>query len=112
MAGAVIGAGGFAAVHPDVVKAFYQDIYPSDPAKSRALEVCFMQDHKFNRLDAGERELCYRHVLSTVGEVPGEGAAESEINPIDLQRAASEGSLRGNDIRRAEQTEKVAHNPH
>jgi hypothetical protein len=58
MALIVIGAGGFAAMNPGAVKAFYENIYPSDPAKHEALELCFMQDHKFNRLDAGERDNC------------------------------------------------------
>src|SRR5215469_17880581 len=87
----VIGAGVFAAMNPGVVKAFYEDIYPSDPAKRQALELCFMQDHKFNRLDSGEREACYKRMLMLVGAVSSSDQGNT-INPIDLERAAAQGS--------------------
>src|SRR5215469_4718969 len=94
----VIGAGVFAAMNPGVVKAFYEDIYPSDPAKRQALELCFMQDHKFNRLDSGERDRCYRQMLHPVSEhaafaVAPAPAEQPRVNQIDLGRAAAQGIL-------------------
>ena len=108
MAGIVVAAGGLAAAHPQTVKAFYQDVYPSDPAKRRALDLCFAQDHQFNRLDAGERDACYRHTIAVAGEASSM-AARPEANPIDLQRDAGHGALPRNDIRRLEQTLEASH---
>ncbi|HTZ37707.1 MAG TPA: hypothetical protein VMB84_16875 [Stellaceae bacterium] len=103
--GIVVGGGGFAAAHPGAVRSLYEDIYPSDPGKRQALELCFMQDHTFNRLDAVARDNCYRHMMLAVGEASNGGAAaRPEANPIDLTRAAGEGSMPRNDIRRLEQT--------
>jgi hypothetical protein len=114
MALAVIGAGGFAVTNPGMVKGFYEDLYPSDPAKRRALELCFMQDHKFNRLFADEREACYHRMLSSLGEIPTAGAAAEQptANLVDLQRSAGAGSAPRNDIRRLEQNENASHSPH
>jgi hypothetical protein len=110
----VVGAGGFAAINPGAVKAFYEDIYPSDPALRQALDICFMEDHKFNRLDASARDACYRHTLSTVGgaSAPTATGHQASVNLIDLQRAASEGSMPRNDARRLEQTQEVLHSAH
>jgi len=108
-----VAAGGFAVMHPEAVKAFYEDIYPTDPAKRQALDLCFMQDHKFNRLDAGERETCYRHTLLPVGELANVPAPDRpDVNLVDLQRAAAQGSMPHNDIRRLEQTRDATHSPH
>jgi hypothetical protein len=113
---AVVSAGGVAAVHPEVIKNFYEDVYPSDAAKRQALDLCFMQDHKFNRLESAEREACYRHALfvppaeaaaTAAGEAPA--AVKYEPNAIDLRRAAGEGALPRNDARRREQTENALH---
>ncbi|HWB48732.1 MAG TPA: hypothetical protein VG651_06455 [Stellaceae bacterium] len=107
---AVIGAAGVAIVDPGIVKAFYQDIYPSDPAKRQALELCFMQDHKFNRLEASERERCYHRMLQPLGEISSSDPAVANL--VDLQRAAGQGSVPRNDIRRLEQNENPPHAPH
>lgn len=104
----VAGIGGFAVLHPEVVRAYYQDIYPSDPAKRQALDLCFMQDHKFNRLDSGEREACYRHILYAVGETSA-AVAVPDANPIDLRRDAALGHLQRNDVRRQEQNDNAPH---
>ena len=108
----VVGAGGFAAMNPGVVKAFYEDLYPSDPAKRQALDLCFMQDHKFNRLDAGERDGCYRRMLMPLGEVSPSPTEPPNVNLVDLQRAAAQGTLPRNDIRRLEQNQSALHSPH
>jgi len=111
---AVIGAGGFAITNPGLVKGLYEDLYPSDPAKRHALELCFMQDHKFNRLFADEREACYHRMLSSLGEIPAAGAATEQptANLVDLERSAGAGNVPRNDIRRLEQNENAAHSPH
>jgi hypothetical protein len=110
---AVVGVGGFAAMNPSVVKGFYEDLYPSDPAKRQALELCFMQDHKFNRLDADQREACYHHLLSSLGDIPAAGAAalRPTANLVDLQRSAGAGSVPRNDIRRLEQNQNPPRSP-
>lgn len=111
--GVVVGAAGFAVMEPGVVKAFYEDIYPSDPAKRQALELCFMQDHKFNRLEPDEREACYHRMLQPLGEVSASATqAPLTANPVDLERAAGLGSAPRNDIRRLEQNEHPPHAPH
>jgi hypothetical protein len=106
----VIGVGGVAAVHPKVMSSLYLDVYPADPAKQQALELCFLQDRGFNRLDAGQRENCYRQVLAPVET--RSGAALVAANPIDLGRAAAAGHMPRNDVRRTEQTQNALHLPH
>ena len=109
----VVAVGGYAAINPGAVKAFYQGIYPSDPVKRQALELCFMQNHKFNRLEASEREACYHRMLQPLGEIPGAGAGAEQLNTnlVDLQHAAGAGAMPRNDIRRLEQTENAPHSP-
>jgi hypothetical protein len=111
---AVVGAGAFAVTNLSMVKTFYEALYPNDPAKRQALELCFMQDHKFNRLDSDARQACYHRMLSSLGEIPAAGAAAEQptANIVDLQRSAGAGSVPRNDIRRLEQTENAPHSPH
>jgi hypothetical protein len=107
---AVVVIGGIAAVHPKAISSLYLDVYPADPAKRQALELCFLQNRDFNRLDAGQRENCYRQVLA-----PAEtksGSALVAANPIDLSRAAAAGHMPRNDVRRTEQTQNALHLPH
>jgi hypothetical protein len=109
---AIVAGGGFVALNPGVVRAFYQDIYPSDPAKRQALELCFLQDHKFNRLDPSERDNCYHHMLQPLGEIStSETPQPPTANLVDLQRAAGEGQLPRNDARRLEQNEHPPRSP-
>ncbi|HWD57346.1 MAG TPA: hypothetical protein VG308_03645 [Stellaceae bacterium] len=112
---AVAGAGGFVAMNPGVVKAFYEDLYPPDPARRQALDLCFMEDHKFNRLDAAARDDCYRRMLLPLGEVAPTPRDQPNVNLVDLERAASQGTQPRNDIRRLEDNEKnhsAVHPPH
>jgi len=110
--GVIIAASGVAAVHPGAIRSFYNDVYSTDPAKREALEVCFMQDHKFNRLDSDAREACYRRAMVASEASSREGAAKHvAVNPVDLRRAAGEGSLPRNDVRRTEQTKAALHLP-
>jgi hypothetical protein len=110
---AVVGAGAFAAMNPNVVKGFYEDLYPGDPARRQTLELCFMQDHKFNRLDADQREACYQRMLSSLGEIPtvGTAAERPTANLVDLQRSAGAGSVPRNDILRLEQNQNPPRSP-
>jgi hypothetical protein len=102
----VAAAGGFVVMHPGAVKAFYEDIYPSDPAKRQALELCFMRDPNFNRLNPGQREACYRQARLPVGILANEN---QQPNPLDLERAASMGPVPHNDIRRQQDEQKALH---
>ncbi len=106
----VIGAGAYAAMNPGIVNAFYRDIYPDDPAKRQALELCFMQDHTFNRLDASARDACYQRMLQPLGEMPTSG--QPTVNMVDLQRAAAQGSMPKNDIIRLQEDQRALHSPH
>jgi hypothetical protein len=107
---AVIVAGG--SVSPEfagAIRGLYLDAYPSDPAKRQALELCFLQDHRFNRLDADEREACYRHALVPQETAGGALPVQLPANEIDLQRSAAVGSMPRNDIRRHEETQNALH---
>jgi hypothetical protein len=108
----VVGVGAFAVMNPGIVKAFYEDIYPSDPARRQALDMCFRDNHKFNRLDAGERAGCYKRMLLPLGEVSTVPAEKPDVNLVDLERAAAQGTLPRNDARRLEQTQGASHSPH
>jgi hypothetical protein len=112
-------AGGVASVHPGVFVGIWEEIYPSDTVKRQALELCFMQDHNFNRLDAAQRESCYRHArLPLQAALASNAAADMLVaarvtpNAVDLRRAAAEGTLPRDDIRRLEQTENARHSLH
>jgi hypothetical protein len=95
---------GFVAMNPGKVRAFYEELYPSDPAKREALELCFAQNHQFNRLDSNQRATCYRESLYRLGEsiVAQSTAQVQTANPLDLRRAAAMGAVPRNDIRRQE----------
>lgn len=107
----VIGAAGYAAINPGVVDTFYRGIYPSDPAKAQALDMCFMENHEFNRLDADQRDACYSRMLQRLGEITP--ADRTNMNAIDLQRSAAQGSMPKSDIIRLQQNQlAAAHSPH
>jgi hypothetical protein len=108
LAAVVVAGGSIVAVNPEAFRSFYLELYPNDPAKRDALEMCFLQDHKFNRLDPDERATCYRHALVPTQSVAGTPLPERpEPNAIDLRRAAAAGSMPRNDIRRIEQNEST-----
>jgi hypothetical protein len=106
-------SGFVAGVQPKVLENLYSDIYPSDPAMRDALDLCFAQDHAFNRLYSAERLDCYRHMLMPPGNMPpvAKAATRPHINLLDLQRAAALGSMPRNDIRRQQETDAL-HSPH
>jgi hypothetical protein len=109
-AAVLLGGGGMAAAYPDVVSGYYHELYPSDPAKRQALELCFLQDREFNRLDADARERCYRRALVPAAAAAGMVTPEPLLaNAVDLQHAAGAGSMPRNDIRRAEEERAARH---
>jgi hypothetical protein len=109
LAAIIVMGGGVAAVYPGAIRNLYLDVYPSDPAKRQALEMCFLQDHQFNRLDADEREVCYRHELMSDATADGPLSVQPQANAVDLHRSAATGSMPRNDIRRHEEMQNALH---
>ncbi len=103
--GVVALASTAAILRPDVAAAFYQQVYPSDPAQRRALDQCALENRSFDRLDSADRETCYRRsplAYQAAGAVNATGAQlrlPAAPNSVDQRRAAAEGRLPGNDIR-------------
>lgn len=113
VASVFVTVGGVAAMHFQDISTLYRDIYPTDPAKREALDLCFTQDHQFNRLDADARASCYSRALMPAAMVAGFAPAAGPVaNPIDLQRAAAAGHMPRNDVRRTEETQGVLHLAH
>jgi len=84
------------------VGAIYQQLYPSDPAQRRALDQCFLEDHRFDRFDPIARDACYRHnsPAHQTGAAAGpERGLAPPANFVDQWRAAGQGHLPKNDIR-------------
>lgn len=107
---AAMVVGGVAALlGPRAVYSFVTEVYPSDPAKRQALEMCFLQDSRFNRLDASERANCYSRA-TLVGITIDSGVHEA--NPVDLHQAAAAGSMPRNDVRRVDEMRAALHLPH
>lgn len=92
----VVGTGAFAAMNPGVVKAFQRGIDPDDRQSGRRSRCPFMQDHKFNRLDADQRDGCDKRLLQSLGEVIA--AEQPDINIVDLRRDAVQGSMPRNGL--------------
>jgi hypothetical protein len=100
-----IAAGGLA-MQSKTVSSFIGDIYPADPARREALNLCLLADSHFNRLDPDARATCYHHafvepppqdILATLG---------SAANQVDLRRAASLTSAPRNDVRLVQQSDR------
>jgi hypothetical protein len=73
----------------------YHAAYPTDPAKEAAIQSCAARNPAFNRMDADDRQQCYRNNL------------EPALLPIEAAAAAASASyayspshLASNDIRR------------
>lgn len=102
----VIGiAAGVAAMQLKTVSGFFASIYPTDPAKREALDLCILADPNFNRLDRSAREACYRHALGA--SVPPETStrAGSAPNQVDLQHAVGQSGAPRNDVRIIQQSD-------
>lgn len=108
---AVAAVGGFVAgAQPKGLEALYEAVYPSDPAKREALAMCFAEDHTFNRLSPTAREACYRGALASVDPPAGRTAVQPpQVNAVDLARAAGQGRMPRNDVRREEETRAMLH---
>jgi len=76
----------------DKILDVYHSAYPTDPAKTAALERCAARDPAFNRLDPDDRERCYRGV--------------GEPEPIAFDAGYNPSHLPGNDIRRQQSNER------
>lgn len=109
---ALLTAGGVAALHPESVRAFYLGIYPDDPARAQALDLCFAENHAFNRLDSEQRDSCYRRILGSVSAASSASLAIPAVNAVDLRRAAADGGAPLNDVRREEQSQAAAQRLH
>jgi hypothetical protein len=88
-------------VHRDKIIDQYTAAYPSDPAKAAAMQQCIEHNKNFNRLDADDRQACYRKYLpptaiSVVTSPVAAGPAAAPYYPY------SPSHLPGNDIRRQE----------
>jgi hypothetical protein len=103
-------ASAYTAAHPDRVFDFYDGMYPSDPYKREALEICFEHDHEFNRADFGAREACYHRVLAGPNPIPNPRELapprSGEPNFIDLYRTAGQGHIPQGDVRATQQSDR------
>jgi hypothetical protein len=80
--------------HRDKIADQYNAAYPADPAKRAAIERCIAENPNFIRLDADDRQRCYRRTW---------GASPFAVAPSGpLSSAYSPSHLAGNDIRRQE----------
>jgi hypothetical protein len=89
-------------LHRDKILDQYNAAYPSDPAKQAAIQQCIERNKYFNRLDADDRQACYRqYIPATPIAVAPNPAPYYPYNPSHLP---------GNDIRRQE-ANKSYHSP-
>jgi hypothetical protein len=96
---------------PGAVWQTLQQIYPSDPMQRQALDQCFMEDHRFDRLDRGAREACYRRNAAAKA-APGPdpmNQIRANGNFVDLWRSAGQGRLPRHDVRFEEQMARYYH---
>jgi hypothetical protein len=96
---------GIVAVQARPVANILHDIYPSDPAKRQALDLCILGDPNFNRLDLSAREACYRHAASAPTLEIAPTTTVSAPNPVDLKQDAGRGAAPRNDIRVVQATQ-------
>jgi hypothetical protein len=103
----IIGiAAGSIAMQSKTVLGFIGDIYPADPARREALNLCFLADSHFDRLDPDARATCYHHAFVEPSRQDIPAPAGSAANQIDLRRAASLTSAPRNDIRLLQQSDR------
>jgi len=98
--------------NPAAVWETLQQLYPSDPMQRQALDQCFMEDHRFDRLDRASREACYRR-NPAASRPSGAPAAAARIrtngNFVDLWRAAGQGPMPRHDVRFEERMARYYH---
>ena len=91
--------------NPAAVWETLQQIYPKNPTQRQALDQCFLEDHRFDRLDRASREACYRRSAGTRSEGGPDPTAEirAKSNFVDLWRSAGQGRMPRHDVRFEEQ---------
>jgi hypothetical protein len=50
----------------DVIVSQWAAVYPSDPAREKALHLCYLENALFNRLRARQRDSCYEKWLPVI----------------------------------------------
>jgi hypothetical protein len=55
----------FAAIEHHAIVAEWTAMYPSDPARKKAIWLCYTENPEFNRLSAAARDACYEKWLPT-----------------------------------------------
>jgi hypothetical protein len=100
-----------AGTRPAAVWETLQQIYPRDPMQRQALDQCFMEDHRFDRLDRLAREDCYRRSAAARTAAAPDPASRirSNSNFVDLWRASGQGRLPRHDVRFEEQMARYYH---
>jgi hypothetical protein len=88
----LIGIAVGAAMQSKSVWDCYRDIYPSDPGKRQALDLCILSDLSFNRLDLAAREKCYQHALVEPTLAAQAGYMDRAPNQVDFRQAAGRGT--------------------
>jgi hypothetical protein len=95
--------------NPAAVWDTLQHIYPSDPTQRQALDQCFLEDHRFDRLNRGAREACYRRSEAAHAAADPSTRIRANSNFVDLWRSAGEGRLPRHDVRFEEQMARYYH---
>jgi hypothetical protein len=101
-----------AGTRPAAVWETLQQLYPSDPTQRQALDQCFMEDHRFDRLDRAAREGCYRRsaaARNAAAPGPASPSRATSSNFVDLWRASGQGRLPRHDVRFEEQMARYYH---
>jgi hypothetical protein len=109
---ALVSALGLGIIQPEEWLATYRQLYPADPEQRRALDQCFTLDAQFSRLDANQREACYRHYLPGGGpsvQTAAMGPRAPAPNFVDLWRSAGLGHMQQNDVRAEQQNDRFTH---
>ncbi len=89
----------------------YHELFPSNPAQRWALHECFTENHRFDPLNPGEREACFKQNLSQLHTV---AVAMPRVRPpqrnfVDLWRAAGQRRVAPNDIRALQEGNVARH---
>jgi hypothetical protein len=97
-----------AGTQPAAVWETYRALYPSDPAQRHALDRCFLEDRRFDRLDPKARAQCYRQTAPVRTAATSDQAASTRPREgfVDLRRAADQGRMSQNDVRTTEQNQR------
>ena len=59
----LILAGAFVTLEYDGVIAEWRAMYPPDPREKTALQLCYVENHQFNRMSDQSRKACYERWL-------------------------------------------------